>query len=63
MRPANRHEQHTTSINQGVTKPLNIPAQIGTRVENVDTPCLLIELDAYERNLKRMADFIFEHGL
>lgn len=42
---------------------LNIPAEIGTRVEDVDTPCLLVELDAYERNLSRMADFIKKNGL
>ncbi|NNC23471.1 DSD1 family PLP-dependent enzyme [Salinisphaera sp. USBA-960] len=42
---------------------LNIPAEIGTRIEDVDTPCLLIDLDAYERNLKRMADFVSDHGL
>ncbi|MES1926644.1 DSD1 family PLP-dependent enzyme [Salinisphaera sp. T31B1] len=42
---------------------LNIPAQIGTRIEDIDTPCLLIDLDAYERNIRRMADFIDAHGL
>jgi len=31
------------------------PAEIGMPLEDVDTPCLLIELDAFERNLKRMA--------
>lgn len=41
----------------------NIPAQIGTRVEDVDTPCLLIDLDAYERNIQRMAGFIKDNGL
>ncbi len=41
----------------------NIPAEIGMRVEDVDTPCLLIELDAYERNLERMACFVREQGL
>ncbi len=34
------------------------PASIGMRVEEVDTPALLIDLDAFERNLKRMADAI-----
>src|SRR5699024_7289261 len=40
----------------------NIPAAIGTRIEDIDTPCLLIDLDAYERNVERMARFMQEHG-
>ncbi|HXX36525.1 MAG TPA: DSD1 family PLP-dependent enzyme [bacterium] len=31
------------------------PAEIGMPLEEVDTPSLLIEMDAFERNLKRMA--------
>ncbi len=34
------------------------PAAIGMPVEDVDTPALLVDLDAFERNLKRMADAI-----
>lgn len=41
----------------------NLPAAIGTRIEDIDTPCLLVDLDAYERNLDRMADFIKSQGL
>ncbi|MDA3922858.1 MAG: alanine racemase [Salinisphaera sp.] len=41
----------------------NIPATIGTRMEDIDTPCLLIDLDCYERNLDRMAKFIKDNGL
>ena len=33
------------------------PATIGTRVEDVDTPALIADLDVLERNLMRMADF------
>ncbi len=32
-----------------------LPAEIGMPLEEVDTPCLLVELDAFERNLQRMA--------
>ncbi|MFC1799257.1 DSD1 family PLP-dependent enzyme [Thermodesulfobacteriota bacterium] len=32
------------------------PAEIGTPLEEVDTPALLIELDAFERNLKKLPD-------
>ena len=39
------------------------PAQIGMSLEDVDTPALLIELDAFERNLKRLADAIATTGV
>ncbi|MBM3560262.1 MAG: DSD1 family PLP-dependent enzyme, partial [Alphaproteobacteria bacterium] len=32
------------------------PAEPGMAVEEVDTPTLLVELDALDRNLRRMAD-------
>jgi D-serine deaminase-like pyridoxal phosphate-dependent protein len=32
------------------------PAAIGMDLDEVDTPALIIELDAFERNLKKMAD-------
>ena len=32
------------------------PARIGQRMEEVDTPALVLELDAFERNLKTLAD-------
>lgn len=41
----------------------NLPATIGTRIEDIDTPCLLVDLDCYERNLDRMAQFIKDNGL
>ena len=34
------------------------PARIGMALEEVDTPALLIDLDAMERNLRRMADAV-----
>jgi 3-hydroxy-D-aspartate aldolase len=39
------------------------PAAIGMRAEDVDTPALLLDLDAFERNLDRMAGFARERGL
>ena len=39
------------------------PARIGDAAEDVDTPALLIDLDAFERNLKKMADFAKEAGI
>src|SRR5438067_1073570 len=32
------------------------PAVVGQRLEDVDTPALVIELDAFERNLRTLAD-------
>ena len=34
------------------------PATVGMPLAEVDTPALLIDLDAFERNLKRMAEFV-----
>src|SRR5258706_14821872 len=31
-------------------------AQIGMPLAEVDTPCLMLELDAFERNLQRLPD-------
>jgi len=36
--------------------PLPAPARIGMRIAEVDTPALLLDLDAFERNLRRLAD-------
>ena len=32
------------------------PARIGQRMAEVDTPALVLDLDAFERNLKTLAD-------
>ena len=34
------------------------PAQIGMPLEMVDTPALLVDLDAYEKNLKKMSEAV-----
>jgi 3-hydroxy-D-aspartate aldolase len=38
------------------------PAKIGMPLEMVDTPALLIDLDAFEHNLKKMADTVSKTG-
>lgn len=43
--------------------PLPPPAHIGMPADEVDTPALLIDLDAFERNLRKMADFAQEAGV
>src|SRR5882762_5234329 len=37
------------------------PAEIGMPLDEVDTPALVIDLDAFERNLRRLADRIAGH--
>jgi D-serine deaminase-like pyridoxal phosphate-dependent protein len=39
------------------------PAEIGMKLEDVDTPALLIELDAFERNLARLPQAIAGKGV
>ena len=39
------------------------PASPGMPLAQVDTPALLIDLDAFERNLRRMADFAAKTGV
>jgi D-serine deaminase-like pyridoxal phosphate-dependent protein len=34
------------------------PANVGDRVEDIDTPALVVELDAFERNLRTLADSV-----
>jgi 3-hydroxy-D-aspartate aldolase len=43
--------------------PVKPPATVGMPVHEVDTPALLIDLDAFDRNLKRMADFAAKAGV
>src|SRR6185369_7449628 len=38
-------------------------AEIGTPLAEVDTPCLMLELDAFERNLKRLPDSLRGHNV
>jgi 3-hydroxy-D-aspartate aldolase len=51
-RPLGRHQ----SILGCRTMTVRPPADIGMRLEDVDTPALIIELDAFEANLARMAE-------
>jgi D-serine deaminase-like pyridoxal phosphate-dependent protein len=39
------------------------PATIGAPLAEIDTPALVIDLDAFERNLTRMADFVRSAGV
>ncbi|TDJ37842.1 MAG: DSD1 family PLP-dependent enzyme [Gammaproteobacteria bacterium] len=49
-----------------ITEPivgLNVPAGVGMALEDVSTPALIIDLDAFERNVRRMGYFIKEKGI
>jgi 3-hydroxy-D-aspartate aldolase len=43
--------------------PVQPPAAVGMPIKDVDTPALIIDLDAFERNLRRMADFVSKSGV
>ena len=42
---------------------LNVPAEVGMALEDVSTPSLIVDLDAFERNVALMGDFIKQKGL
>jgi 3-hydroxy-D-aspartate aldolase len=41
----------------------DIPAAIGMTLDEVQTPCLILDLDALERNIVRMGDHARAHGM
>ncbi len=42
---------------------MRAPAVVGMRLEEVDTPALVVDLDAFERNLRRMMDAVAGSGV
>ncbi len=42
---------------------LNIPAEIGMAEEDISTPALIIDLDAFEKNVKLLGYFIKDKGI
>ena len=41
----------------------NIPAKPGMSEDDIQTPCLVLDLDALERNIKKMGDYAAAHGM
>ena len=41
----------------------DIPAAIGMSEADIQTPCLILDLDALERNVKKMGDYAKAHGM
>jgi 3-hydroxy-D-aspartate aldolase len=40
-----------------------IPAAVGMKEGEIQTPCLILDLDALERNIKKMGDYAKAHGM
>jgi len=47
----------------GLVVGLNVPAAVGMAEADISTPALIIDLDAFERNVKTLGDFIKAHGI
>src|SRR5262245_42205359 len=64
-RQATRRTHHLTThhLTWRTFMPLSPPATVGMALAEVDTPALVIDLDAFERNLRRMADFAAKSGV
>ncbi len=41
----------------------DIPAAIGMSIDEIRTPCLILDLDALERNVKKMGDYARAHNM
>src|SRR6185312_16766522 len=41
----------------------NVPAAVGMAVDDIYTPALIVDLDAFERNVRAMADFARRAGV
>jgi len=45
------------------TLGFDIPAHVGMPESQIQTPCLVLDLDALERNIQRMGEFASSHGV
>jgi 3-hydroxy-D-aspartate aldolase len=41
----------------------DVPAAIGMSIEEIQTPCLVLDLDALERNIRKMGKYARSHGM
>ena len=48
---------------QGLEVGYDIPALPGMDEKDIQTPCLILDLDALERNIKKMGDYAKAHGM
>jgi len=52
-----------TTLRELGTMTIRPPAEIGMSLDEVDTPALIVDLDVFERNLRRLADRVRESGV
>ena len=48
---------------EGYEVGYDIPALPGMDEKDIQTPCLILDLDALERNVKKMGDYARAHGM
>ena len=48
---------------EGLEVGYDVPAAIGMAYEDIQTPCLILDLDALERNVKKMGDYAKAHNM
>ena len=48
---------------QGLEVGYDIPALPGMDEKDIQTPCLVLDLDALERNVRKMGDYARAHGM
>lgn len=54
---------HATTGSTGYEVGFDIPALPGMDEADIQTPCLILDLDALERNIKKMGDYAKAHGM
>jgi len=54
---------HATSEFAGYDIGYDIPAVPGMREADIQTPCLILDLDALERNIRKMGNYAKAHGM
>lgn len=54
---------HNTEDLAGLEVGYDIPALPGMTADEVQTPCLLLDLDALERNIAKMGEIVRRHGI
>ncbi len=47
----------------GLEVGYDVPAAVGMHESDIQTPCLMLDLDALERNIKKMGDWAKAHGV
>ena len=53
----------TSDIYEGLEVGYNVPALPGMDERDIQTPCLVLDLDALERNIKKMGEYAKAHGM